>query len=274
MAYVWPACATGDRVRFQVDAVHSKPVASPASRSELIDSISVLLYWPSSTLGRLPVQTCMGAKERVHPTEELHGRAGGRRAEKPLLMVDIDGVISLFGFADQPPWIERQSAQSADRGSHELAHEIAFHTVEGIPHCLSRTAAAHLCELAADFELVWASGWEERAEEHLPALLGLPAGLPFLRFERMTGPPPTRGVGSANNAHWKLSAVESYAATRPLAWIDDSFNDACHDWAHARPAPTLLVQTNPARGLTSAEASQLTDWAQAQSHRSIGGEQR
>ena len=246
-----------------MDAVHSKPVASPASRSELIDSISALLYWPSSTLVRLPVQTCMGAKERVHPTEEMSGQAGGRYAEKPLLMVDIDGVISLFGFAGQPPWVERQSAQSADQGSQELAHEIAFHTVEGIPHCLSRTAAAHLLELAANFELVWASGWEERAEEHLPSLLGLPAGLPFLRFERMTGPPPTREIGSTNNAHWKLAAIESYAGTRPLAWIDDSFNEACHEWARTRPAPTLLVQTSPERGLTSTEASQLTDWARA-----------
>jgi hypothetical protein len=174
--------------------------------------------------------------------------------EQPLLMVDIDGVISLFGFAGQAPWV---GGQSADRPSREIAHEIAFHTVEGIPHCLSRTAAAHLLELAEDFELVWASGWEERAEEHLPALLGLPAGLPFLRFGRGVG-----GIGSTN-AHWKLTAIESYAGTRPLAWIDDSFNDACHEWARARPAPTLLVQTSPERGLTSTESSRLTHWARA-----------
>ena len=93
---------------------------------------------------------------------------------------------------------------------------------------------------------MWASGWEERAEEHLPRLLGLPAGLPFLRFERSPGTQPTR--------HWKLAAIDAYAGPRPLAWIDDAFNEACHEWAGERAAPTLLVQTEPEDGLTSREA--------------------
>jgi hypothetical protein len=101
---------------------------------------------------------------------------------------------------------------------------------------------------------VWASGWEERANEHLPHLLGLPPALPFLRF--------SRNVGRAN-AHWKLDAIEAYARDRPLAWIDDAFNAACHGWAQARAAPTLLVQTVPQVGLTEREASQLAGWALA-----------
>jgi hypothetical protein len=156
-------------------------------------------------------------------------------------MVDIDGVISLFGFAGQTPWTERSTAPAG-----------SFHTIDGIPHLLSPAAAAHLLALAADFDLVWASGWEEKAEEYLPRLLGLPTGLPFLRF--------TRSPGRAN-AHWKLEAIEEYAGTRALAWIDDAFNDACHAWAGARPAPTLLIQTAPERGLTSNEAQLLVDWA-------------
>jgi hypothetical protein len=164
--------------------------------------------------------------------------------DKPLLMVDIDGVISLFGFAGQTPWTERVTAPAG-----------SFHTIDGIPHFLSPAAAAHLQTLAADFDLVWASGWEEKAEEYLPRLLDLPSGLPFLRFERGAG-----GIRS-NNAHWKLSAIEEYAGSRALAWIDDAFNDACHAWADARPAPTLLIQTAPERGLTSTEAQLLVDWA-------------
>jgi hypothetical protein len=165
-------------------------------------------------------------------------------ADRPLLMVDIDGVISLFGFADRPPWTERAGAP-----------EGSFQTVDGIPHFLSRVAAEHLLGLAALFDLVWASGWEEKAEEYLPRLLDLPAGLPFLRFER-----GANGTG-ATNAHWKLAAIDEYADARALAWIDDAFNDACHVWAQARPAPTLLVQTTPEHGLTSAEARKLTTWA-------------
>jgi hypothetical protein len=151
-------------------------------------------------------------------------------------MIDIDGVISLFGF----------SAHSRPDGS--------FHSIDGIFHFLSSAAAAHLLALVSVFDLVWASGWEEKANEYLPHLLGLPAPLPFLRFSRGAG-----GTRSTN-AHWKLQAIEDYAGPRPLAWIDDAFNDACHAWAQARPAPTLLVQTNPAVGLTEHETDLLLDW--------------
>ncbi len=190
----------------------------------------------------------MGAKE---PTEET-----GR----PLLMVDIDGVISLFGFAGRTPWTGHSgmaggSGESADGSG---TADGCYATIDGIPHFLSRAAADHLLELSAEFDLVWASGWEEKAEEYLPRLLGVPAGLPFLRFERTTGLPPTRG-----NEHWKLAAIETYAGARPLAWIDDAFDHTCHAWADARAAPTLLVQTAPARGLTSTEVSQLTMWSRS-----------
>jgi hypothetical protein len=157
---------------------------------------------------------------------------------KPLLMVDIDGVISLFGFSGPPPW-----------------EETSMHTIDGIPHFLSRAAAGHLMGLAGDFDLVWASGWEEKADEYLPGLLGLPKGLPFLSFERRVG-----GLRS-RNAHWKLGAIEEHAGARALAWIDDSLDEECHTWARERSAPTLLVQTDPERGLTSREASVLKAWA-------------
>jgi HAD domain in Swiss Army Knife RNA repair proteins len=153
---------------------------------------------------------------------------------KPLLLVDIDGVVSLFGF---PP-------DDRPAGS--------FHAIDGIFHFLSSSAAAHLLRLATSFDLAWCSGWEEKANEYLPHLLGLPPSLPFLSFARSPG---------RAHAHWKLDAINDYAGTRALAWIDDAFNDACHAWAQARAAPTLLVQTNPAIGLTSKETELLQAWA-------------
>jgi hypothetical protein len=167
-------------------------------------------------------------------------------------MVDIDGVISLFGRWERGAW-ERQHMGASGRSV-----DGSFHAIDGTPHFLSSTAAAHLLELSALFDLVWASGWEERANEHLPHLLGLPPALPFLRFPRMTGLPPAH-----SNAHWKLEAIDTYAGGRPLAWIDDALNPACHEWAQARAAPTLLVQTQPEHGLTSREARRLAVWARS-----------
>ena len=157
--------------------------------------------------------------------------------EKPVLFVDIDGVISLWGYDSnaRPPG--------------------AFHNVEGVMHFLSSDAGKHLLGLRNRFELVWCSGWEEKADDHLPYALSLPAGLPFLSFDR----DHWRGHG-----HWKLAAIEAYAGPhRALAWIDDAHDDACHAWAARREAPTLLVTTTPAHGLGATHVERLNAWADA-----------
>ncbi len=181
----------------------------------------------------------MGAKDRVCT----------RSAALPLLLVDIDGVISLFA---------REGAFPPAPGGRTAG---TLHSIDGILHYLSATAAGHLLSLARVFDLVWASGWEEKADEYLPHLLGVPAGLPFLRFAAAAPRGSAGGLSVA--AHWKLAAVEEYVGERAMAWIDDAFNDACHVWAAARPQPTLLVPTVPEHGLTHAETRRLEAWAAA-----------
>jgi hypothetical protein len=124
--------------------------------------------------------------------------------------------------------------------------------VDGIPHTLSTSAAAILVELAPAFECVWCTGWEDRADTHLPALLGLPRGWPHITF------------GETASPHWKLAGIDAFAGPdRPLAWIDDQHDHACREWAAARRGPTLLVTTVPMLGLTPEHASVLRGWAEA-----------
>jgi hypothetical protein len=154
--------------------------------------------------------------------------------DKPLLFVDIDGVVSLFGF-----------------GSTAVPARCSWHQVDGIVHLLSHDAAEHLLGLRDEFELVWCSGWEDRANDHLPHVLGL-------------GPYPHLTFGNREVAgHWKLAAVAAHAGDRPVAWIDDDVNDAVHDWAQRRCAPTLIVETRPASGLTPQLAEGLGPWGPA-----------
>ena len=123
--------------------------------------------------------------------------------------------------------------------------------IDGIPHLLSRASARVLSELAPHFECVWCTGWEDRADEHLPRLLNLPRGWPHISF------PESR-------AHWKLAGIDAYAGPdRPLAWIDDAHGAACEAWAAARRGPTLLVTTEPTRGLTPEHANVLRGWAES-----------
>lgn len=175
---------------------------------------------------------------------------------RPLLLVDIDGVLSLFGGSGPAGPAALKLPGAADGKLPAEAIEGSFHTIDGIPHFLSSTAASHLLRLAERFELVWASGWEEKAEEYLPALLGLPRGLPFIAFSQRTAI-----AARTTHAHWKLEAISAHVGQRALAWIDDAFNPACHEWAAARGAPTLLVSTAPEHGLTAREAQGLTAWA-------------
>ena len=110
---------------------------------------------------------------------------------KPLLLVDVDGVLSLFG-----PEVDRDDCVPA--------------LVEGIPHFLSRSAAATLAGLAPRFECVWCTGWEDRADAHLPHLVGLPRGWRHLVFSGRPG----------DTAHWKLAAIDAFAGRAPATGLD------------------------------------------------------
>jgi len=201
--------------------------------------------------------------------------------DKPVLFVDIDGVVSLFGFP-----------------SNAVPARCVWHQVDGVIHLLSHEAADHLLALAGLYEIVWCSGWEDRANDHLPHLLGL-GPYPHLEFGRRPAPArsatTTPGAAAATSGtaatgstattsstaatgstatpsaaiatdgtaagHWKLAAIAAHAGGRPLAWIDDDVNDAAREWARRREAPTIIVETEPATGLTADLAQRLRAWA-------------
>jgi hypothetical protein len=153
---------------------------------------------------------------------------------RPILAVDVDGVISLFGFEETPD-------KSVAR----------FELVDGMVHCISLLAGKRLLRLSEYYELIWATGWEDKANYYLPLLLGLPE-LPHLTFD---------GAARFGSAHWKLGPLEAYCEGRAMAWVDDNFDQSCYDWARARPEPTLLVPTEADRGLEEAETEALIAWA-------------
>jgi hypothetical protein len=151
------------------------------------------------------------------------------------LFVDVDGVISLFGFShsDPPP------------GS--------FHWVDGVIHCINEACGPRLSRLSEAYELVWATGWEEKANEYLPHLLGLEE-LPLVSFD---------GGAVFGSAHWKLAALDEYARGRPAAWVDDFLDEECARWADERDEPTLLVRTESHTGLTDELVDELLAWAES-----------
>ena len=154
---------------------------------------------------------------------------------RPILAVDVDGVISIFGF-DEPP-------------GPDIAR---FELIDGIVHCISLHSGERLRRLAERFELIWATGWEDKANYYLPALLDLPE-LPHLTFD---------GAARFGSAHWKLGPLEEHCRGRALAWLDDNLDESCYEWARQRPEPTLLMPTRSARGIQDTETEALLAWAE------------
>jgi Swiss Army Knife RNA repair-like protein len=170
----------------------------------------------------------------VKGTPKVSDKCPGDCDARPLLFVDVDGVISLFGF----------DPNGGVPGS--------FLSVDGILHCIGSEAGPRLARLAEHYELVWATGWEEKANEYLLQVLGIPRNLPTLTFD---------GRARFGTAHWKLEAIEEFAGERPAAWIDDSLDERCTAWAARRKAPTLLVETDPATGITDGHVERLLRFA-------------
>ena len=100
--------------------------------------------------------------------------------ERPILALDVDGVISLFGFNGPVTDVPGR-----------------FHLIDGMAHCIPEGINERLARLADDYDLVWATGWEDRANDRLPEILGPSRRAPFpdLRRQRTLrlGPLEDRG---------------------------------------------------------------------------------
>ena len=149
---------------------------------------------------------------------------------KPLLLLDIDGVLS------------PDAARSVPVGFVE--YELGEYQVR-----LAHEHGGWLRSLGSDFELVWATSWEQDANRLISPLLDLPV-LPFVEF--------TKGRAAGT---WKLPAVADFVGDRPCAWIDDELESDADVWARARARPTLLLRADPARGLTDGHVAELRRFA-------------
>jgi hypothetical protein len=173
--------------------------------------------------------------------------------EQPILAVDVDGVISLFGFDSPPP-----------------PATVRWELIDGTPHCLSLAAGERLNRLATRFELVWATGWQDRANDRLSHVIGV-GPLPVVEFDvpgtsgaATTDAESSSGAGHSVAGHWKLDSLGRFAGRRALAWIDDSLDQSCFEWSEKRERaglPTLLVPTEPDIGIEEAHVGALEAWA-------------
>lgn len=186
------------------------------------------------------------------PPRTMHEPSG---LPTPILAIDVDGPCSPFamakkaarraGFVDTP-W---RSKVTYRRGSTWVPYSTLW---------LSREIGDMLAEFSRvyDVELVWASLWEHNANTIVAPAMGLPR-LPVVSFSDHT-----------EHGQWKYPAMIDYAAGRPLAWLDDSFNESrkivARDrsgWTEARRnLPTLCHRVSASVGITDADLDAVGSW--------------
>ena len=116
-------------------------------------------------------------------------------------------------------------------------------------------AAAHLLALRDEFELVWCTGWEETANEHLPARPRARSRTPTCRSATRAGRRPLEARRHRRPRRRPAARLDRRRRQRRRARRGRS----------ARAAPTLLVETEPATRARRARAtpSACARWAQA-----------
>ncbi len=154
------------------------------------------------------------------------------RGERPLLLLDVDGVLNPYGWRRLPAGYEPHALFACEQ-----------------PVAINPDHGVWIAEAARLLDLAWVSSWNDEANRWLAPLLGIPP-LPVVAM-------PTPPFEAAE----KVPLVAAYAGERPTAWIDDLHGPEATAWADDRIAPTLLVSTDPAVGLTRPVIDRVLGWA-------------
>ncbi|GAA4933239.1 hypothetical protein HD597_009556 [Nonomuraea thailandensis] len=160
---------------------------------------------------------------------------------KPLLLLDVDGVLNPMG--RPAPDFRRYRCTIGDD----------VYTVH-----LNPRHGRRLLELAlvTGSELVWATTWEHHANDWIAPRIGLPS-LPVITLGSSSGAP-----ASEHGEMFKTPHVAAYAGQRPFVWFDDQVwaEDEEYLRVHQGLADFLLIHVDPRQGLTSRHLGMAHEW--------------
>jgi hypothetical protein len=151
--------------------------------------------------------------------------------EKPLLLLDIDGVLNFFGPLTSQYHRETQISRYRIR--------------------LDRRHPLWLVDLEQEFEIVWATMWQDMASGVFAPFFGWGEDTPHIDFDKHAEP-GARSVGKL-----KLPGIIDKVGDRPALWIDDDAGEReVQKWAKERNRniPTMLIVPDSEIGLTKQDA--------------------
>ncbi|TDC56420.1 hypothetical protein E1281_07485 [Actinomadura sp. KC345] len=163
----------------------------------------------------------------------------GTRKTRPLLYLDVDGVLNpeapLAGFTE--------------------------HTVGRLTIRINPDHGTWLRDLSVHYDLVWATTWEEHANQHIGPLLDLPP-LPHVaisNYVAQAGDPRTPLLQLPRMRKW--APILRHAEGRPFAWVDDVIPLTIRRQALPHRRALRLISVRPEDGLTRRHVDMLHRWA-------------
>lgn len=171
---------------------------------------------------------------------------------KPLLFLDIDGVINV----DVEPYDE----YVVEVPTELIARNPFTWRGEGktvtFSVCIPKDYTAWLGELSDAFEIVWASTWEKLADIHIGPLVGM-VGLNCVALSET--PMEFRWVKNGDVGSWKWAGVRLYAGERPFVLVDDQVENL--SLAHSIDSTSTQAALQVRGGLRRSDVDDLLDFA-------------
>lgn len=184
---------------------------------------------------------------------------------KPILFLDVDGPLNPY------------AAKPHRRPEGYTTHRLNPLTDDGV----TRWTAHHKHPLrvwlnpshgpalmSLGFDLVWATTWENEANELIGPHIGLP-DLPYVKFDRRPDPLPgmlDRTVLDTSHGlegtYFKTAQLVRWADGRPFVWVDDEVTNVDTVWISQKTfMKSVVYPVDPRRGLVDEDFSALRKFA-------------
>jgi hypothetical protein len=222
-------------------------------------------YVKSATLIEKPYHKALTTRRR----DELETMTN--TDERPVLLLDIDGVLNLF---PKPLDLHARVKGTASANSVEREHDVHRVVLDAAqihPYTVRIPAdlPSLIAQLSEHYDIHWYTMWNASANRVFAPLAGIPE-FPHFQCDWIAG---EIAFEDAESPWWmrkhiwiaKTPLIPGFVGSRPFLWIDDDSNEVDTMWLEAHPGVGnfQLITVPPHTGLTQAVVDEAIEWARS-----------